>query len=449
MSLLILKSPPKGLFWAAPSDGDTDFTPEDPLALDYLGQQVGLWLFRDVTTRTSRAQNYAVVLYGLDLADKALSQYGYPSDDATRIRLFERWERFWALATLQYRDGTVPSGDADAMRGILGVKRHWTPGNKPLPLDFTLISRQSELGSLGAYLSSLRRYGLVVEGALRVTDRARGILESFWSEPGKRDSAKLYESYALEALNLDESVIARESGAVTLGGLGRRSRLSVLGEQGRTQQQNRLWDALFEQARDGSTLPLAQQLIRASAHGVLDAETLIDGMLAERWAPLPAAVSAKLQAARAFGCLAKEVLGRFNRAYGYVHDHGWTADAADVAHEAFPAGEMARLRSFCADMLSVADVARFRKLQFHGPDFATLVGRLAGASDPSDALNQLLAYHRAVQRTRRGGGAWLRDQQGKLVLQVADYGGYRYPTAFPDLKFGVVRRLLSDLGRIA
>ncbi|MHC2672579.1 hypothetical protein ACVI1J_004742 [Bradyrhizobium diazoefficiens] len=449
MSLLILKSPPTGLFWAAPSDGDTDFTPEDPLALDYLGQQVGLWLFRDLTTRTSRAQNYAVVLYGLDLADKAVRQYGYRADDETRVRLFERWERFWALATIQYREGNVARGDADAMRGILGAKRHWTSGNKPLPLDFTLISRQSELGGLGAYLSSLRRYGLVVEGSLRVTDRARGVLESFWSEPGKRDSAKLYEAYALQALDLSKTIIARESGPISLGGLGRRSRLSVLGEPGRKQQQGRLWDALFEQARDGSTLPLAQQIMKASGQGVLDAEKLIDGMLAERWAPLPAVVSAKLQGARAFGRLAREMLGRFNRAYGYVHDHGWTADAADVALEAFPDDEMASLRLLCADMLSVADVARFRRLQFHGPDFVTLVARLAGASDPSNALGHLLAYHRAVQRARRGGGAWLLDQQGKLLLQIADYGGYRYATAFPDLKFGVVRRLLSDLGRIA
>lgn len=449
MSLLILKSPPKGLFWAAPSDGDTDFTPEDPLALDYLGQQVGLWLFRDLTTRTSRAQNYAVVLYGLYLADKAVSENDYHGDDETRVRLFERWEKFWALATLEYRKGKIPLGDEDSMRGILGAKRHWTPGDKPLPLDFTLISRQSELGGLGAYLSSLRRYGLVGEGSLRVTDRARGILDNFWSEQGRRDSAKLYESYALQALDLSQTVIGRASGSLTLEVLGRRSRLSALGESGRTQQQDRLWDALFEQARDGTTLPLAQQLIKASGHDVVDAETLIDGMLAERWGPLPAGVSAKLHAARAFGRLAKEVLGRFNRAYGYVHDHGWTADAADVALEAFPSGEMGRLHSLCADMLSVADVARFRKLQFHGPDFVRLIGKLAGASDPSSALDHLLAYHRVVQRARRGGGAWLRDQQGKLLLQIADYGGYRYATVFPDLKFGVVRRLLSDLGRIA
>lgn len=67
--LQVLKTIPKELFWSAPLASDSDFTAEDPLALDYLAQQVGLWLFQGFTTRTGRAQNYAVVLYGLSLAD--------------------------------------------------------------------------------------------------------------------------------------------------------------------------------------------------------------------------------------------------------------------------------------------------------------------------------------------------------------------------------------------
>jgi hypothetical protein len=153
VTLETLVAPPKGLlFWSAPLGADSDFTPEDPLALDYLGQQVGLWLFRGLTTRTGRAQSYAVVLYGLNLAEKAVRRYGYAGDDETRTRLFERWERFWALATLECRDGQLARGDEDAMRGVRGAKRAWFPGGRPLPLDFPLISRQNELGSLGAYL---------------------------------------------------------------------------------------------------------------------------------------------------------------------------------------------------------------------------------------------------------------------------------------------------------
>ena len=175
-----LSALPEGIFWSAPLGEDSDFTAEDPLALDYLGQQVGLWLFRGFTTRTSRAQNYAVVLYGLHLADKAVHEYGYAGDDDTRTRLFERWERFWALATLEFRNGQLVRGDEDAMRGVRGATRAWFSGNKPLPLDFQLISRQNELGGLGAYLTSLREYGLVFPGSLRVTPAAGEIISAFW-----------------------------------------------------------------------------------------------------------------------------------------------------------------------------------------------------------------------------------------------------------------------------
>jgi hypothetical protein len=120
-TLAPLKRLPKELFWSAPLEFDSDFTAEDPLALDYLGQQVGNWLFRGFTTRTSRAQYYAVVLYGLHLADVAIQAYGYPADDKTRTQLFERWERFWSLATLESRGGVLQRGDQNAMDRLRGI----------------------------------------------------------------------------------------------------------------------------------------------------------------------------------------------------------------------------------------------------------------------------------------------------------------------------------------
>src|SRR5687767_3618788 len=113
--LLPLERPHRFLFWSAPPPDDSDFTPEDPLALDYLAQQVGLWLFRGLTTRTSRAQNFAVVLYGLQLAQRACAEFKIPPDDEHLQQCFERWERFWAMATLEYRDGQLERGDEDAM----------------------------------------------------------------------------------------------------------------------------------------------------------------------------------------------------------------------------------------------------------------------------------------------------------------------------------------------
>ncbi len=408
---------------------------------------MGRWLFRGFTTRTSRAQNYAVVLHGLHLADKAVHKLGYPGDDETRTRLFERWERFWALATLEFRSRQLARGDEDAMRGVRGATRAWFPGNKPLPLDFPLISRQNELGGLGAYLTSLREYGLVFPGSLRVTPAAREILASFWSEPGERDWSHLYEEYALSALDLDTSHIARARGCLTLAGLGKRSRLSSLVQRSRTLQQERLWNALFVAARDGSTLPLAEKLIAAHSDGEVEAEAVLEGLLTGRWGALSADNKNKVEVALVFGRLARVLLSRFDRAYGYVDEHGWVATLDEVAEAAFPGAEAKELRQACSAVLTAHDARRFRKLQYHGPELVTLLTKLA-SSDPTGSLEHVLMYHRAVQRSRRGGGAWIRQEEGKLVMQVAGYNGYKSEAGFPGMKLNVVRQLLSDLGRL-
>lgn len=445
--LVALDELPDGVFWSAPLAQGSDFTAEDPLALDYLGQQVGLWLFRGFTTRTSRAQNYAVVLYGLHLADKAVLKFGYPGDDETRTRLFERWERFWALATLEFRGGQLARGDEDAMRGVRGATRAWFPGSKPLPLDFPLISRQSELGGLGAYLTSLREYGLVFPGSLRVTPAAREILASFWSEPGKRDWSHLYEEYALNSLDLDKKHINRSSGRLSLAGLGKRSRLSSLVNSDRAQQQERLWNAIFVAARDRSTLPFAEKLIVAHKDGVHQAEAVLEGLLAGRWGALTADNRNTVEVAFMFGRLARLLLSRFDRAYGYVDGHGWVAKFEEVSDAAFPVSEAKELRDACGAVLTAYDSRRFRKLQYHGPELVTLLTKLA-SSGPRASLEHLLAYHRAVQRSRRGGGAWIRQDEGNLVMQVAGYNGYRSEAVFPGMKLNVVRQLLADLGRL-
>ncbi len=447
LKLRILEAPPDGLFWSSPLSIDSDFTAEDPLALDYLGQQVGLWLFQGFTTRTARAQNYAVVLYGLHLADKAIRQLGYPGDDETRTRLFERWERFWALATLESRDGQLSRGDEDSMRGVRGATRAWFPGKKPLPLDFPLISRQNELGSLGAYLTSLREYGLVFPGSLRVTPAANQILDAFWSEQRTRESAHLYEEYALEALDLTNSTIARQRGRLTLAGIGRASRLSSLVQQHRNKQQVRLWEALFLGSRDGSTLPLAEQLIAAHKDGVDDPEPVFENLLAGQWGTLSPSVSSKVEVALAFGRLARVLLSRFDRAYSYVDQHGWVADLDVVANTAFPLGEMKILRKVSSGVLRTTESGRFRKLQFHGPELLTLLTKIIQA-EPRDCFNHLLDFHRCVQRSRRGGGSWLREEQGKVVMQVPGYNGYKTEASFPTFKLNVVRQLLADLGRL-
>ena len=90
----------------------------------------------DLTTRTDRAQYFAVVLYGLALVERALETYGERFDDDTRVALFERWERFWALSVLESHGRRLERGHPDAFRGIRGASRTSLvscDGTQPVP----------------------------------------------------------------------------------------------------------------------------------------------------------------------------------------------------------------------------------------------------------------------------------------------------------------------------
>ncbi|MFY0522511.1 hypothetical protein ACN28I_04635 [Archangium gephyra] len=440
-----LTRPESALFWVAPLDQSTEFTPEDPLALDYLSQQVGLWLFANLTTRTSRAQNYAVVLYGLDLADKAITEYRLASDDETREKLFERWERFWALAVLESREGNLSRGDPDAMRGVLGAKRHWRKGTGPLGLDFKLISRQTELGSLGAYLSSLRAYRLVVPGTLRVSAAGRDIVEAFWDEAGNPRTGS-YESYALRALDQKHPQIDRKHSGISLERVGERSRLTALGELGRRPQQARLWKALFEGAHD-YTLTLAGFLRSASKAGVEEPREFLEAALQQRWGPVEPELHEQLEVALRFGDVRWELLSRFNAMYGHVWESGWKARRSDTVASAFPRAALASLQTACQALYDVAGKHRFQSLDVHGQPFLRLVDFLRTAG-PSDAFEAIFRFHQDVQRSRRGGGSWIREEGDQLVMGLASYSGFRQEPDFPSFKFNVVRQLMRDLGKL-
>lgn len=439
---------PPGLFWSAPVPFDSEFTAEDPLAFDYLGQQVGLWLFPGFTTRTSRAQYYAVVLYGLHMVQRAIETFGLAGDDEVRTRLFERWERCWALATLEFRSGELDRGDPDAMRGVRGARRAWFAGDRALPLDFELISRQSELGGLGAYLSSLRHHQLVGPGSLRVTPVAKDIIDAFWSERGQRDMAATYEEYILAGMQPNAKTWARASGRLTLEGLGRRSRLSSISEERRAAQRERLWNVLFAKAQDKGTLQLANCLVAANGDGVQDSEPLLEGMAQGRWGALDPDVRQRAELGLAFGRAARVLLERFNRAYRHVDEDGWNSDPAAVAAAAFPREGDEELRRVTTALADSAGGSRIDNLTFHGRGFMTLA-RTLGDGAAADRLQRLLRYHGQVQQTRRGAAPWLKQEPGRLVMQLPGYTGHRSPAAFPPLKLNTVRQLLTDLGRMA
>lgn len=432
------------LFWGARPPDDSDFLSFDPLALDYLGQQVGLWLFPFFTTRTDRAQYYAVVLYGLFLADEVTS--GVASDEE-RVALFERWERFWALAVLESHGGKLGRGDPDAFRGIRGASRWWKPGDGPLPLDFPLISRQQELGGLGAYLSSLRDYKLVLAGTLRPTPLAREIIMSLWDEPDSNARHSSYDAFADAALDPQRAHIERKISGVTLAEIGRRTRLTSLVQRSRTRQQERLARILLDEG-PAPTPRLAELVQQATRAQEMATEPFLEGALAGRWGTLEPSLHALLHFALAFGQASRTTLDAFHALYSAVIDGGWVVDLTHVLPTVFTVDRLAQLQQVSAAVLDDPMSARLRALPVHASGFVQLLTTLRAAG-ADEAFAALLRYHAAVQAERRSGPGWLRLQGGKLVVDMATYTGHLSDAPFPAFKLPAVRRLLADLGRLA
>lgn len=433
------------VFWTAPASENADLTPEDPLALDYLSQQVGYWLFGALTTRTSRAQYFAMVLYGLDLAGSNSGASLAPSDEE-RIKRFERWERFWALAVVESCAGELPRSSPNAFRGVRGAGRAWFAGDADLRLDYPLISRQAELGALGAYLSALRESGLVVRGTLRPSPAAQDILAAFWDEPGSGAKAKAFERYSM--LALERTTVPRRCEGLTLRGLGDRTRLTALRDRVRRAQQRRLWEALFEHAKDES-LEIAHLVRGGSRNRVTDPKPreFLERAIKREFGTPSASVKDKLSFALRFGHAARALLGRFNAIYEAVTDRGWVADVSVVVRESWATSDLKRVSDAVRPLLEHPLSARMNNLPLHGRSFLRLCSELQAAS-PDDALHRLLDFHNNVQSERQRGAGWMREEGGQLVLAVTSYSAYDRDVRFPTFKIDVVQSLLRDLGKV-
>ncbi len=446
-ALVPLENPGRAFCWVAPVSDASELTTEDPLGLDYIGQQLGLLLLPSLTTRSSRAQAYAMVLYGLTLAERAIANHGEASTDETRRELFERWERFWALATLEYRGGDLPRGDWDAMRGIRGARAAWRAGTPTLPLDFQLISRQQELGNLGAYLAPLRRSGLIIDGTLRPSAAALDIIDAFWDEPDGNKHRSRYEEYALLAMDRSETRIHRTNANLRLATVGERSRLSSLVERRRTAQQGRLFEALFASARDPHTFSVSELVEAATRAGVRASRDVLDGAVEGRFGPISQELRGLLDTARRFGDVVRELTCSFDRIYASLNGAGWIAPRERIAREAFDAENLTALREACVSLLAAPCISEIRRLPMHGTPCLRLVEELCNA-DAGSALELLLTYHGVVQSDRRRGEGWVRSESGKLVLVVTSYTARPNTPRFPSFKLDVVRTLLMDMGRL-
>lgn len=237
----------------------------------------------------------------------------------------------------------------------------------------------------------------------------------------------------------------RRYGKLTLATVGERSRLTSLVRRRRSAQQGRLYRDLFERARDPNTLAVMNLVQLAASSAVKAPRDILTGAIEGRFGVVTAQLHDQLMTVRAYGDLTAELLATFDRVYAAVRDGGWVVPTAKG--EQAIARHLDALKTLTDTLLSSAAVLEIRKLPMHGASFLRFVDSLRSA-DVATSLGLMLEYHARVQRDRRRGGGWIRNEGEKMILQVTSYSARPDNPRFPAFKLDVVRTLLTDLGQL-
>lgn len=435
------------LFWTLKGDLSSDFTAEDPLALDYIAQQIGNWLLPGLTSRTTRSFYYPMVLYGLDLAEEAIDTFGLLRRDNVIQDLFERWERLWAFGVARYHGGKVPA--EDRMRGVRGAERASRQYNGDwIPLDYRLIGRQVELAAFGAYMSSLRYYEFVQEGSLTPTVLGRDLAGDFWDDGGHWFENN-YRKYVLEALDPDRSRIRARKGMLRIEHLGELGRLGRIRE--RKELQTKIWQNLFQyplrKGRPDYTPEIASLVIKAGKKTVTKPREVILWILKQK--NLPAEDLANLlQVAMLFEDFASWARMTFDLLHRAVSQSGTVIQKNMLASQVLK-------KSWCRQGSASASLffehpfsGRVKTLPAHGSNFHEFAFECS-TGGPNAILESMLRYHRCVQVSRYHSDGWLRELDQDTVVCVpgysaryADWSGWTH-----TFKIDALRMLLTDLGK--
>lgn len=436
----------EGFFWTAPLEASPDFSPEDPLALDYLAQQIGQWLFPGFTSRTSRAGYYPMVLYGLSLCEDAAERYGVSRRDRPVQELFEKWEKFWALAVAHYHEGDIPR--EDVMRGLRGVTREYRKMGSALHLDYKLLARQLELGGLGAYLSSLRHFRLVEPGGLRPTPLGREIAANFWFGEDENRNRTRYHSYALYAIDPELSRVPDMHGNLSLWRLGQTACLSRIRERNAIQRE--LWRIMFKENRDGTTLPLVKVIIEAHKKNIADARTILKGILSNRWeSVIEPDLKTLVHLAFHFSEIMTTLRFLFDDLFKSTIERGYVVDVDEIIQVWLSPQRLDRLRVKANNLIKSPRFTKLASLPMHGAAFVKFVRQLSEAP-PIDMIYAFIKLHDVIQKERTRGRGWIQIQEDKLIVELTSYKAWRLSDEdwMNDYKIGPIRSILFDLGKL-
>ncbi|MGI6469382.1 MAG: hypothetical protein GXZ09_02815 [Syntrophomonadaceae bacterium] len=435
------------IFWTKYSPLENHVSATDPLALDYMAQQLGYLPLPNFTTRTARARYYSVVCYGLMICEKAIEKYGYSMNDKTVSRLYELYEKYWAYAVVISYEGNIKERDDNEkeLRGKRGAIKAVSNGLKTLGDSYRLLSRQLELGGLGAYRSSLEKFGLIKSSSLSLTMRGHELAESFMPV-GDRMRTQ-YEELLTESIH--QQKILEKHGQASISNFGRYARLDLFSQADHNLAQalDKERGLLIKYIIEGDEITHATARMAVSNRDRFQ-NSYLEGISTLANIHTTDAteniVRASFETIYCFELLSIQLNNAFCALLKAAFDKGGTITVKELVPHVAPF-----LQTIYEHQLveRLTRSPQYHELAgyYHGKEFLNLLSALQSGVNPEQFIRSIHKLHSAVE-TKRKSGLWF-DISGDEVNAFTGYSyskenmGRQHTYKLPNL-FSII----SDLG---
>lgn len=430
------------IFWTKYSPLENTISATDPLALDYMAQQLAYLPLPNFTTRTSRARYYSMVCYGLAICEEYINRHRLIFNDKTVMRLFELYEKYWAYAVVASYKGEMKERDPheSGLRGKRGALRAYNSTAKTLGEGYKLLSRQLELGGLGAYRSSLERFGLIKNYSLSLTMQGRELAESFM--PVGKNMGTQYQDMIIDSM--DKERILDKSGRASIEKFGEYSCLDYYQHVNNDDRERELLRKVIIESDSGT---YATAMLALPLQG-LWGESMLDFF--EAVANAHPSGQSQVYARDCF-----QTIYHFERL-----SMGLNQAFCTMVKSAFEQGGRITVNELESELMPILSIiidgALSRKLiespkyheitnYYYGTEYLALISVLITDISCGQFIRALLKLHQQVE-TKRGSGFWAEIEGDSIMV----YSGYEYARNNMDrqhsYKVDNLFSLIADVG---
>lgn len=409
------------IYWMKYSPLESNISATDPLALDYMAQQLGYLPLPNFTGRTSRARYYSMVCYGLYICEQIIIRDKLLFNDQTVVKLFELYEKYWAYAVVYSYNGGIRERDYNesGLRGKRGAIKALSNNIRSLGDEYKLISRQLELGGLGAYRSSLERFHLIKQSSLSLTMRGREMAESFL--PVDIKMRKQYDELIIESI-LSKKIIEKK-GRASIGMFGQYASLDLYKDTNKDSNER---IALRKQIIESHGITLATAKMVCVNREIFE-KSILDGLAELSFYPTSdmaeVYVRDSIKTIYCFELLSIELNNAFCTILQAAYENGGKILMKELENYVEPFVNNLQSKNLAGNLSESPKYYELSSL-FYGGEFLEIISFLRSNISYEQFIGAILKLHGAVE-TKRKSGRWVEMEGDSL----AAYSGYEYAKA--------------------